>query len=779
MTLSVVRLLASLGWMFLLVVSVCGMNATVPHRPRDAYDNYRSSAPPPGSTMLPDSLGGIRWPRDMVLNPTSGHIYICGTIGDAGVAVLDAATGKHIGLIPARDADALLCNPRTNVLYVGTGFGSSRELLVVDCGSDSIVATDTQHLWPLAVNQTDNELYAALVEARSTKVAILDGKTLRILGKVRVGPVAHRGLRDMVWNPTSNTLFCNDASSGAIVVIDGRSNRAVARIRTKDRLYPVCVNTRNNKLYAESPDAEDSSVAVIDCRANRITRWLPLDRGIDTMAYSPSTNKVYCADKSGYGGSGSPSVVVIDGTSDRVLTRIAVPGDPGSLCYDSIGNRMYCFGDCDSWVATIDCRTDSVTTIFYAGDGCSPACFYAPANRLYCLSSQQGRVSVVNCRPPATVDTVILGYSVGSILYNPKQDKLYCANGTGHELAVIDGASGRVLKTVEVGRTPGALVCSQDGTRLYCANADDGTVNVVDCAGDGVVSTVRVGHIPNALCLSPNSDRLFCANEGGWDATADSTVSVIDCHTRAIAATLVVALHPVSLAYDSVHRRVFCASNTQPSPEGRFETQIDGFDAASLTRVLQVRFPGRPRDICYDPVHDRLYVLRSEPDKVAVVNCRAGALTAQFWAGGSPEKLCFSQRRHKLYCASQDSAHGFGTEGNDDKALPGRGGYSGCGRTVAVVSTDADSSIAKLRVASGPYALCYVPEVDRVYCACSGSDTVVVIDCESDRIVDRVAVGSNPRALDYSPNHGLVFVANGDGSVSRIRVAGWPIPRKN
>jgi len=92
---------------------------------------------------------------------------------------------------------------------------------------------------------------------------------------------------------------------------------------------------------------------------------------------------------------------------------------------------MYCFGDCDSWVATIDLPNwNSVTTIFYAGDGCSPACFYAPANRLYCLSSQQGRVSVVNCRPPATVDTVHTGLQRRvNTSNNPKQDKLYCANG--------------------------------------------------------------------------------------------------------------------------------------------------------------------------------------------------------------------------------------------------------------------------------------------------------------------------------------------------------------
>jgi YVTN family beta-propeller protein len=776
MTRLLVRLLAAVGWMLLLVVSACGGNAPIQRRPRDAYDTYRSSASPPGSTMLPDSLGGVRWPREMVLNPTNGHVYICGTIGDAGVAVLDAATGKHIGLIPARDADALLCNPRTNLLYVGTGFGSRRELLVVDCVCDSIVTKDTQHLWPLAVNQTDNKLYAAVVEGRDTKVAILDGKTLRMLGKVRVGPIAHSDLHDILWNPTSNTLFCNDASSGAIVVIDGRSNRAVARIRTKDRLYPVCVNTKNNKLYAKSPDAEDSSVAVIDCRANRVITWLPLDRGIDTMAYSPSVNKVYCADRSGYGGSGSPSVVVIDGTSDRVLTRIALPGDPGSLCCDSIGNRIYCFGDCDSWVATIDCRTDSVTTIFHAGDGSFPAVFYQPANRLYCLDWQHGDVCVVDCHPPIVVDTVTLGYTVESILYSRKQDKLYCANKMGHSLAVLDGESGRVLGTIKVGRNPTALTSSRDGSRLYCANQDDGTVSAIDCGDDRVVATVSVGRVPSALCFSPAANRLFCANSGTSESAFDSTVSVIDCRTNAVVTALRVALHPEYLAYDSIHDRVFSASSTKGSPQGGPETQIDGFDAASLASVLRVRFQGFPRDMCYDPIHDRLYVLHEEPDKVTVVDCKTAVVKVQFWAGGSPERACYAQLLHKLYCASPDLASGGGTEGNDDKVLPGRSEDVSCGRTLAIVNTDVDSSIAKLEVPNGPSALRYVPEVDRVYCACSSSDTVVVIDCDSDRIVERVAVGSNPRALDYSPKHGLVFIASGDGSVSRIMVVDWPIP---
>jgi YVTN family beta-propeller protein len=84
--------------------------------------------------------------------------------------------------------------------------------------------------------------------------------------------------------------------------------------------------------------------------------------------------------------------------------------------------------------------------------------------------------------------------------------------------------------------------------------------------------------------------------------------------------------------------------------------------------------------------------------------------------------------------------------------------------TVEVVNPNTGSSIARIKVADEPRDLLYMPEVDRIYCACASSDTVVVIDCKTNRIVDCERVGARPAALAYSPKHGVVYVANSAAS---------------
>jgi YVTN family beta-propeller protein len=767
------RWLAAVGRLLLLLVLSCGRAPQRRAAPTEASIDYRSPVLPAGSIVLPDSFGGVRNPHDIVLNPTNGHIYICGRTGDLGVAVLEAATGRQVGMIPARDADGIEYNPVTNRLYISAGRGVTGEFLVVDCSTDLIVERDAWSPLPLCVNVTDNKLYVARWEGRDSKVLILDGKTRRILAKVRLGPVVKWGLDRIIWNPINNALYCNDENSGALVIIDGRADRELKRIVSRYDLFPGCVNTRDNKVYAVAGSADDSSVAVIDGSTNKVAAWLEAGPRIAEMAYNPLENKVYCSAGLGSGGS-QHSVVVIDGADDRVLSRLTMPDVPEEICYDSVNNRIYCFGCAAGWVAAIDCRADTIVSVAWAGEDMSPAVFCASANRLYCLDWRPGDVYAVDCAAFSVVDTLTLGSRVESMVYNRKKDKLYCANHMGHALVVVDGASGRVRGTIEVGRSPGALAVSSDGNRLYCANEGDGTVSAIDCNSDRVTASVRVGYGPSALCLSPTNSRLLCANTGSFDQNRDSTVSVLDCRSGTVVATLAVGPMPRLMALDSVHGRVFCASTSGRVGQEDPAMRIDAFDAATLNRAFSVSFAGYPRDLCYDPVHDRLYVAHSEPDNLTVVDCRAGIVKTRIWAGGSPEKLCYNAPRHKLYCASPNIVSGKGTEGNDDSEVRGRS-TGGGGRTVAVVDTDGDSSIARIEVPRGPDALCYVPETDQVYCACAGSDTVIAIDCATDSIVDRKAAGAGPASLEYSPRHGLLFVANSRASsISPISITSEP-----
>ena len=61
---------------------------------------------------------------------------------------------------------------------------------------------------------------------------------------------------------------------------------------------------------------------------------------------------------------------------------------------------------------------------------------------------------------------------------------------------------------------------------------------------------------------------------------------------------------------------------------------------------------------------------------------------------------------------------------------------------------------------SDPYALCYNPTNNKVYCANDSSDNVTVIDGATDSVIATVTAGSDPCALCYNPTDNKVYCAN-------------------
>jgi YVTN family beta-propeller protein len=439
---------------------------------------------------------------------------------------------------------------------------------------------------------------------------------------------------------------------------------------------------------------------------------------------------------------------------------------PGELCYDSLNNRMYCIGSFGG-VAAIDCRNDSTIMAIDTFE-VDRAVFSAAANRLYCLEWSQGDVYVMDGSTFSITDTLTLGYRIKSMLYNRRQDKLYCANDEGHALAAIDCGAGRVRGTIEVGRQPSALACTPDGRRLYCANGGDGTVSIINCESDRVVASIKVGGEPTELCLNPTARRLFCATRNVHGKGSDSTILVIDSRTNSIIGTLPGYAYPSALVCDWVNDRLFCASNTGYDGTHEPAAQIGAFAASSLVRDFSVELHGAVIDMVYDSILDRLYVACAEPDGISAIDCRTGIIRWVMRTAGQPTGLVYSPRQRTLYVAGYEWTPSLSSQVNDNSGLLPKSTAIG---TVEVVNPNTGSSIARIKVADEPRDLLYVPEVDRIYCACASSDTVVAIDCATNKIVDRKPVGDRPTALAYSPKHGVVYVAISEASsISSISI---------
>jgi len=113
------------------------------------------------------------------------------------------------------------------------------------------------------------------------------------------------------YDPVTNTVYTGGLHVAAIAAIDGTSNEKVARVplyRYWDWTRDFCLDSTRNKIYCMSL---------------------------------------------------SQSVAVIDGYTNSVLSYIGTGWLPGSLCHNSVNDRIYCAAGYG--VIVIDCAGDTVT----------------------------------------------------------------------------------------------------------------------------------------------------------------------------------------------------------------------------------------------------------------------------------------------------------------------------------------------------------------------------------------------------------------------------------
>lgn len=93
-------------------------------------------------------------------------------------------------------------------------------------------------------------------------------------------------------------------------------------------------NTTNNTIYVDGRQGRKSVIA-IDVATYEPIAFIPTIESITIMCWNSINNKVYCTDQ--YKG----IVTVIDGTTNAVITTVAVGSHPCVLIYNLTNNNNY------------------------------------------------------------------------------------------------------------------------------------------------------------------------------------------------------------------------------------------------------------------------------------------------------------------------------------------------------------------------------------------------------------------------------------------------------
>ncbi|GAC1326323.1 MAG: hypothetical protein NVSMB28_22220 [Collimonas sp.] len=236
---------------------------------------------------------------------------------------------------------------------------------------------------------------------------------------------------------------------------------------------------------------------------------------------------------------------------------------------------------------------------------------------------------------------------------------------------------------------------------------------------------------------------------GGWDyiavdskrdhlfVTRSDHVQVLDTKSGKVIANIAdtAGVHGVAIAQDL---------NLGFTSNGRSDT-ITVFELDSLKTIDTVKTTGAgPDSILYYPPLKRIYSFNRRGQSVTIIDAVTRKVIDTLPISGHPE-----------FAVGDSQGHIFVNV--EDK------------NEIAVIDAESSKIVKHWAMApcDGPSGLAIDDKHHRLFSVC-GNKKMMVVDSLSGKVVATVAIGEEPDAAAFDPDSGLVFVSNGDGSLTVV-----------
>jgi YVTN family beta-propeller protein len=285
-------------------------------------------------------------------------------------------------------------------------------------------------------------------------------------------------------NPLTQLVYI---AGNGVEVVNQRTNTPVTTLNIGNNSESaIAINPVTRKLYVTDgprPTENSTGLYIVDLNTNTIVGHFPIS-GVDSMTYSPVTNRVYTLDV-------FADVWVNDGTTGALIDKIATPPQIGSsqaftITINPVTNRIYIPVETSPGeLFVVNANTNAVTTVPLKGDESYFAAVDTLRNIIY-VSDSAGQVDVLdgatNTETATITGTPLEFGEPGALSVDPLTRRVYLSNLGLNEVNVIDGATNTLTSTViPVGTTPDFSAIDLLHGLLYVGNTaefEPGSVSV-------------------------------------------------------------------------------------------------------------------------------------------------------------------------------------------------------------------------------------------------------------------------------------------------------------
>jgi len=320
-----------------------------------------------------------------------------------------------------------------------------------------------------------------------------------------------------------------------ILPIKGQGDDPSKKENTKRSREIAALAYIPNTSLALLTDENDDVVRVIDIKARKVTKTIPLTDGAAPVAIAVNDDGTLAvvAERS------RGMAAILDLTAYSVLAEVTVGGGPSSVAID--GNLAVVVNQDIDNVSVIDLTTKTVTATEDVQRGPRGVSINSANNKAYVTNQDAGTVSVIDlaslAAPPVTIPLDANARPAGIQVLSSLGVALIAepSAGPSGKVLVLNLASGTSTSiAVNPDRSGGSSDLAVWGTTAYFANQSGGSITIAPISVDGsgnvtfTTTKVKVDTGARALAIDTLDKLLLVTSEGSGD------IVIVDLNTNQV-----------------------------------------------------------------------------------------------------------------------------------------------------------------------------------------------------------------------------------------------------
>ncbi|HLV86611.1 MAG TPA: cytochrome D1 domain-containing protein [Candidatus Sulfotelmatobacter sp.] len=309
---------------------------------------------------------------------------------------------------------------------------------------------------PPSVAQTPSPALLVL-EKEDSALAIVDPRTLKVVGRVPAGPDPH----EVVASDDGKTAYISNYGAFSrpqhtISVVDLAAQKALPAIDLSTLIAPHGLDFVEGKVYFT---AEGSKIiGRYDPASQRVDWVLGIGQNRTHMVLvAKDLNQMFTSDVS----ANTITILEHDQHSDVsgwTETHIAVGAGPEGFDVSPDGKMLWAANSHDGTVSIVDVTAKKVVQTIDAKTKSANRLKFTPDGRLVLISELgTGDLVVVDARTREPVDRISLGHGAAGIQMVPDGSRAFVAVSRDDYVSVVDLKSLKVIGRISTGKGPDGM----------------------------------------------------------------------------------------------------------------------------------------------------------------------------------------------------------------------------------------------------------------------------------------------------------------------------------